>query len=59
MKTRLFKSKIIFSLCIGLALISLHAVLGFAQEDVAKFPSRPITFIIPIPPGGRPMQYVA
>jgi tripartite-type tricarboxylate transporter receptor subunit TctC len=52
MKTHLFKSKIIFSLCIGLALISLHAISGFAQEDVAKFPSRLITFIIPIPPGG-------
>jgi tripartite-type tricarboxylate transporter receptor subunit TctC len=25
---------------------------GQAQEDVRKFPSRPITFIIPIPPGG-------
>lgn len=26
--------------------------LGYAQEDVAKFPSKPVTFIVPLPPGG-------
>ena len=25
---------------------------GHTQEDVSKFPSRPITFIVPLPPGG-------
>ncbi|HVN24556.1 MAG TPA: tripartite tricarboxylate transporter substrate binding protein [Syntrophorhabdales bacterium] len=25
---------------------------GFGQEDVAKFPSKPITHIVPVPPGG-------
>jgi tripartite-type tricarboxylate transporter receptor subunit TctC len=25
---------------------------GNAQEDVAKFPSKPVTFIVPLPPGG-------
>ena len=25
---------------------------GYAQEDVAKFPSRPVTHIVPVPPGG-------
>ncbi len=25
---------------------------GYAQEDVSKFPSKPITFIVPLPPGG-------
>jgi len=28
------------------------APLGYAQEDAAKFPSKPITFIVPVPPGG-------
>lgn len=30
----------------------LGAGYGHAQEDVAKFPSRPITFVVPVPPGG-------
>ena len=25
---------------------------GYPQEDVSKFPSKPITFIVPVPPGG-------
>lgn len=25
---------------------------GYAQEDVSKFPSKPVTFIVPLPPGG-------
>jgi tripartite-type tricarboxylate transporter receptor subunit TctC len=52
MKTHWAKSKVILSVCALLIFILLLAGPGQAQEDVAKFPSRPITFIIPIPPGG-------
>ena len=52
MKTYFLRSKIIFLLCSVLIFISLFAGPGYAQEDVSRFPSKPITFIIPIPPGG-------
>lgn len=49
---RVFLRREICSVCCFL-LIALFAVLGHAQDDdVAKFPSRPLTFIVPIPPGG-------
>jgi len=36
-------------------LVGLVAVLlcgpGYAQEDVSKFPSKPITYIVPVTPG--------
>ncbi len=48
----LIKTKIIVYLFIWLVSISLNSVSGFAEEDVTKFPSKPIQFIIPIPPGG-------
>jgi tripartite-type tricarboxylate transporter receptor subunit TctC len=47
-----FKSRSVCSLFVVLAFIGLYSVLGHAAEDVAKFPSGPITFIIPVPPGG-------
>ena len=34
-----------------LALAFLFAGLGYSQEDPARFPSKPVTFIMPIPPG--------
>jgi tripartite-type tricarboxylate transporter receptor subunit TctC len=39
------------SLYAGVALFFFVAGLGYAQEDVTKFPSRPITFIVPLPAG--------
>jgi tripartite-type tricarboxylate transporter receptor subunit TctC len=51
MKPSLLKSKVSFLLC--LALILLLTASGYPQEaEIAKFPSRPITYIIPLPPGG-------
>lgn len=35
-----------------IALVLLAAPGGYAQEDPGRFPSRPMNFIIPIPPGG-------
>jgi tripartite-type tricarboxylate transporter receptor subunit TctC len=51
MKTYFSKSVITFSVGVILSLISLLSVTASAQEDAAKFPSRPITFISPLPPG--------
>src|SRR5215470_11919301 len=39
-----------FSIAIGLACFALLALFSFAQAD--NFPSRPITLIVPFPPGG-------
>jgi tripartite-type tricarboxylate transporter receptor subunit TctC len=51
MKPSLLKSKVSFLLC--LALILLLTASGYPQEaEIAKFPSRPITYITPLPPGG-------
>jgi tripartite-type tricarboxylate transporter receptor subunit TctC len=47
---RLWKSKKSFYFCLILTL--LIAGLGYAQEaEIAKFPNRPITFIVPLPAG--------
>jgi tripartite-type tricarboxylate transporter receptor subunit TctC len=46
MKARLLN---LFFLCIVLTL--LFPGLGYSQEEIAKFPSRPINFIIALPPG--------
>jgi tripartite-type tricarboxylate transporter receptor subunit TctC len=35
-----------------IALALLTPYQGYGQEDVAKFPSKPITYIVPVPPGG-------
>jgi tripartite-type tricarboxylate transporter receptor subunit TctC len=43
--------KKIFFLCLAFSLLFTSA--GYSEEqEVAKFPSRPITFIVPLPPGG-------
>jgi len=39
-------------LALTLALVVIGSGRGYSQEDVAKFPSKPITFIMPVPPGG-------
>ena len=51
MRPNSLKSKIPFFLFLTLPL--LFAELGYPQEaEVAKYPSRSITFIVPVPPGG-------
>jgi len=51
MKPRPFKSIATLTLCVIVAVVSLFSNLAAAQEDVAKFPSRPISFISPFPAG--------
>ena len=44
------KSKIPFLFC--MVLVLLFTEFGYPQEsEIAKFPNRPITYIVPIPPG--------
>lgn len=50
MKPNLFKAKKFF---LGLVIALFFVASGYPQEaDIAKFPSRPITFVVPLPPGG-------
>jgi tripartite-type tricarboxylate transporter receptor subunit TctC len=35
----------------AVALVLLFAQTGVAQEDVSKYPSKPITYVCPVPPG--------
>ncbi|MDA8125675.1 MAG: tripartite tricarboxylate transporter substrate binding protein [Deltaproteobacteria bacterium] len=42
-------SRLIFMVVAALAL--LFAQAGMAQEEVSKFPSKPITYVCPVPPG--------
>jgi tripartite-type tricarboxylate transporter receptor subunit TctC len=41
----------ITGLVIGLAMAGILCTPLFAQEDVSKFPSKPITYIVPVTPG--------
>lgn len=51
-KVSLLNPKMFFSLFFIFAL--LFSEWGYPQEaEIAKFPTRPITFIIPLPPGGN------
>lgn len=50
MRPENIKSAILVLLAVVLTLFL--APLGYAQEDAAKFPSKPVTFIVPLPPGG-------
>ncbi|MFB3883877.1 MAG: tripartite tricarboxylate transporter substrate binding protein [Thermodesulfobacteriota bacterium] len=50
MKAIFLKPKAIFFLCF--VLVFLFGRWGYAQEDVTKFPSHPITYIVCVPPGG-------
>jgi tripartite-type tricarboxylate transporter receptor subunit TctC len=46
-----FLRKMTFLLCV--IVIPLFAEWGYPQEaEIAKYPSRPVTFIVPVPPGG-------
>jgi tripartite-type tricarboxylate transporter receptor subunit TctC len=45
------KSKIFFFFCFILVLLSSNS--GYPQEaEIGNYPTRPVTFIIPLPPGG-------
>lgn len=37
---------------LGVVVAFFLAGPGYAQEDLSKFPSKPVTFIVPLPPGG-------
>ncbi len=37
---------------LGVVVALFLAGPGYAQEDLSKFPSKPVTFIVPLPPGG-------
>ncbi len=51
MKTRFSKSKMVFFLCLIIPVFFL-AELGYPQEeDISRFPSRPISCIHPFPAG--------
>lgn len=54
MKAFLFRATITFSLCVLFVFTPLLKVFASAQEDAAKFPNRPLTFISPLPPGAYP-----
>ncbi len=45
-------SRLATPLFICLFIVLCVASGGVCQEDVSKYPSRPITFVIPVPPGG-------
>jgi tripartite-type tricarboxylate transporter receptor subunit TctC len=36
---------------LSMAFILLFTQTGVAQEDVSKYPSKPITYVCPVPPG--------
>jgi len=53
MEMKPFFTKLSTFLLLSIAFAFLFAGLGYCQDtEVAKFPSRPITFIVPVPPGG-------
>ena len=51
MISRLLKSIVTSAAFVAIALVLPFANLASAQEDAGKFPSRPITFISPLPAG--------
>lgn len=52
MKLRFMKSMMYLFLCMVLTL--LFTEFGYPQEGgIEKFPSKPITFVVPLPPGGE------
>src|SRR3972149_1368871 len=38
-------------ICLSLFFVLLFSGIGFAQEDISKYPSKPITYVCPVPPG--------
>ena len=49
-KEGIVRKSIVF-LISGLIFVFLISYQVYGQEDAAKFPSKPVTFIMPIPPG--------
>ncbi len=49
MKACLIRSKEIIFL--PLIIVLFFSGMGYSQEDLSKYPSKPITYIVPIPPG--------
>lgn len=45
------KARLLNLFFLGIVLTLLLPGLGYSQEDIAKYPSRPINFIIALPPG--------
>jgi tripartite-type tricarboxylate transporter receptor subunit TctC len=50
MRAKGMTSMIVFLMTVMLTL--LFAGAGYAQEEIVKYPSKPVTFIVPLPPGG-------
>ena len=38
-------------ICLPVVSVLLFSGMGYSQEDISKYPSRPITYIVPISPG--------
>lgn len=51
MKFRPFNGFVRLTSCVIVVMVSLFANLASAQEDVAKFPTKPITLVSPFPAG--------
>ena len=49
MKSCFMRSKGFFFLAVLIVLLGWG--VGYSQEDISKYPSKPITYIVPIPPG--------
>ena len=49
MKSCFIRSKGFFFLAVVIVLFCWG--MGYSQEDISKYPSKPITYIVPIPPG--------
>jgi tripartite-type tricarboxylate transporter receptor subunit TctC len=49
MKSCFMRSKGFFFLAVVIVLLGWG--MGYSQEDISKYPSKPITYIVPIPPG--------
>jgi tripartite-type tricarboxylate transporter receptor subunit TctC len=49
MRSRFVESKEVIYLSVVFVL--LFSGMGYAQEDISKYPSKPITYVCPVPPG--------
>jgi tripartite-type tricarboxylate transporter receptor subunit TctC len=49
MRSRFVESKGVIYL--SMVFVLLFSGMGYAQEDISKYPSKPITYVCPVPPG--------